>query len=77
MQNKCATAQMLVKSILLLLQTITTFHLFYLQVTFANVIGVLKGERFGQESDRILGVAAHYDTVPNSPGAYSNAKLNI
>lgn len=44
----------------------------YHGVTFANVIGVLKGERFGQADDRILGVSAHYDTVPNSPGVDDN-----
>lgn len=55
----------------------TEYHEFYENtkyhgVTFANVIGVLKGERFGQEDDKILGVAAHYDTVPNTPGVDDN-----
>ena len=36
---------------------------------FANIIGILRGERFGQASDRILGVEAHYDTVQGSPGS--------
>lgn len=38
------------------------------KVSFANIIGVLKGERFGQADDKILGVAAHYDTMPYTPG---------
>lgn len=44
----------------------------YQHVIFANVIGVLRGERFGQANDKILGVEAHYDTVPGSPGVDDN-----
>ena len=35
------------------------------------MIGVLRGERFGQANDKILGVEAHYDTVDGSPGTIS------
>lgn len=44
----------------------------YPDVSFANIIGVLKGERFGQADDKILGVAAHYDTMPYTPGVDDN-----
>ena len=44
------------------------FMIVSLQTNFTNVIGLLKGERFGQMTDRILGVGAHYDTVPTTPG---------
>ena len=39
-------------------------------MNFTNVVGILKGERFGNISDRILGVAAHFDTVDTTPGNY-------
>lgn len=44
----------------------------YPNVTFANIIGILKGERFGKLNDRILGVEAHYDTVNVSSGVDDN-----
>ena len=33
-------------------------------------MGILKGERFGNISDRILGVGAHFDTVKTTAGKY-------
>ena len=41
---------------------------FCFQRNFTNVIGILKGERFGSIADRIVGVAAHYDTVRTTAG---------
>ena len=38
---------------------------------------MLKGENFGKVDDKILGIAAHYDTVPNSPGNATSADDNI
>lgn len=43
-----------------------------MQGTFYNIIGVLKGDKFGQAGDRIIGLAAHYDTVDISPGTCSS-----
>ena len=37
-------------------------------MNFTNVVGILKGERFGNITDRILGVGAHFDTVDTTPG---------
>lgn len=39
---------------------------------FTNVIGILKGDHFGNINDRIVGVAAHYDTVRTSAGVDDN-----
>lgn len=39
---------------------------------FTNVIGILKGEHFGNLTDRIVGVAAHYDTVSTTAGVDDN-----
>lgn len=54
----------------------TQYQFFYNEryqgVTFANIIGVLRGERFGQPDDKIVGVAAHYDTVAHTPGVDDN-----
>ena len=44
------------------------------QINFTNVIGVLKGERFGNVSDKIVGVGAHYDTVKTTAGTVLPAK---
>ncbi|XP_052796151.1 uncharacterized protein LOC128228718 [Mya arenaria] len=51
----------------------TTYHNFiYLGVSYTNVIGVLRGERFGTFEDEIVGVGAHYDTVNITKGVDDN-----
>ena len=45
---------------------------FILQLNFTNVIGILKGERFGQLDDKILAVGAHFDTVNITAGVDDN-----
>ncbi|XP_067649619.1 uncharacterized protein YfbL-like isoform X4 [Haliotis asinina] len=37
-----------------------------------NVIGVSKGKYFRTDQDRVVGVAAHYDTARDTPGVDSN-----
>ncbi|XP_052795125.1 uncharacterized protein LOC128228074 [Mya arenaria] len=44
----------------------------YLGVSYTNVIGVLKGEKFGKYEDKIVGVGAHYDTVNITIGVDDN-----
>ena len=40
------------------------------------MIGILKGEHFGNLTDRIVGVAAHYDTVSTTAGTlFLNSEL--
>ena len=46
-------------------------NLCFLQIQFTNVIRLIKGEKFGQAGDHIVGVGAHYDTADNSPGNWS------
>lgn len=41
-------------------------------VNGTNIFGVLKGDNFGQKTDRILGISAHYDTLPETPGVDDN-----
>ena len=43
-----------------------------MQLNFTNVVGILKGERFGQLDDRILAIGAHYDTVNITSGVDDN-----
>ncbi|KAK3587896.1 hypothetical protein CHS0354_014408 [Potamilus streckersoni] len=52
----------------------TEFHNFSTtrNVPGSNIIGILKGKRFGTFKDRIAGIGAHYDTVRNSPGVDDN-----
>ncbi|KAL3832731.1 hypothetical protein ACJMK2_024347 [Sinanodonta woodiana] len=38
----------------------------------SNIIGILKGKRFGTLEDRIAGICAHYDTVSVSSGVDDN-----
>ena len=47
------------------------------QVTFTNVIGILKGERFGKVKDKLLGVTAHYDTRIDTPGIPQSVQIFI
>ena len=51
--------------------SVSLFVKVYLQKNFTNVIGILKGEHFGKVTDRIIGVAAHYDTVSTTAGQYT------
>ncbi|XP_060580482.1 uncharacterized protein LOC132737238 [Ruditapes philippinarum] len=39
---------------------------------FANVVGILKGTNFGKTNDKIIGLAAHYDTVEQTKGVDDN-----
>lgn len=39
---------------------------------FSNVVGVLKGANFGTVNDKIIGLAAHYDTVDITSGVDDN-----
>ncbi|XP_041350727.1 uncharacterized protein LOC121369736 [Gigantopelta aegis] len=41
-------------------------------VNGVNVIGILKGTNFNTPNDVIVGVAAHYDTMRNTPGVDDN-----
>ncbi|KAL5015786.1 hypothetical protein ScPMuIL_005375 [Solemya velum] len=41
-------------------------------VTGQNIIGILKGKNFGRLADTIWGIAAHYDTMPNTRGVDDN-----
>ncbi|XP_052796183.1 aminopeptidase S-like isoform X2 [Mya arenaria] len=51
----------------------TNYHNFtFLGVSYTNVIGVLKGERFGTYDDKLVGVGAHYDTVKITKGVDDN-----
>ncbi|XP_052796216.1 aminopeptidase S-like [Mya arenaria] len=51
----------------------TNYHNFtFREVSYTNVIGVLKGERFGTYKDEIVGVGAHYDTVDITKGVDDN-----
>ena len=43
-----------------------------LQLNFTNVIGILKGERFGRMNDKILAIGAHFDTVNITAGVDDN-----
>lgn len=46
-----------------------------MQGVFWNIIGVLKGDLFGTENDKIIGLTAHYDTVNTSAGRIMQNKL--
>ena len=37
-----------------------------------NIIGILKGSRWGKSTDTPIIIGAHLDTVPNSPGSDDN-----
>ncbi|KAL3832727.1 hypothetical protein ACJMK2_024343 [Sinanodonta woodiana] len=51
----------------------TEFHNFTTgNIYGSNIIGILKGKRFGTHEDRIVGICAHYDTVNVSSGVDDN-----
>lgn len=45
-------------------------------MNFTNVIGIRKGKNFGTQSDRIIGVCAHYDTVRNTKGILIDIEIH-
>ncbi|KAL3832725.1 hypothetical protein ACJMK2_024342 [Sinanodonta woodiana] len=51
----------------------TEFHNFTIDnIMGSNIIGILKGKRFGTYEDKIAGICAHYDTVNISSGVDDN-----
>ncbi|KAL3832724.1 hypothetical protein ACJMK2_024341 [Sinanodonta woodiana] len=46
-------------------------------VNGSNIIGILKGKRFGTPKDMIVGIGAHYDTVYNSPDNLKGSKYFV
>ncbi len=57
-----------------------SLHLFCVSQTLkhppgANIIGVLPGTYWGTSRDRPVVVAAHWDTVPNTPGWSGGEKV--
>ncbi|XP_045184001.2 uncharacterized protein LOC123542287 [Mercenaria mercenaria] len=54
----------------------TEYHYFndssFGDTIFTNVIGVLKGANFGKDSDKVVGLLAHYDTVSTTKGVDDN-----
>ncbi|XP_067650379.1 uncharacterized protein YfbL-like [Haliotis asinina] len=49
-----------------------TFDTNLVTVKGVNVIGISKGKDFNTNKDQIVGVAAHYDTMRNTPGVDDN-----
>ncbi|KAK3084082.1 hypothetical protein FSP39_007840 [Pinctada imbricata] len=45
---------------------------FAFQANGTNVIGILKGDKYGSEDDIIYGVGTHYDTVRTTKGVDDN-----
>ncbi|XP_046563348.1 uncharacterized protein LOC124272237 isoform X2 [Haliotis rubra] len=49
-----------------------TFNTNLVTVKGVNLIGISKGKDFNTSKDQIVGVAAHYDTMNNTPGVDDN-----